>query len=308
MKMKQEIKTFLEMAKSATAWRQNKEIKELLTIDGIDYAKALDYLLLVKLKLPSFNEKFYNDKNKKVFSLFFPKPKPNPSEILIFLDSDLRIAQYLPILNELAKRKISCTLATSVLTIWKTMKSRGFKCIFIKEKKENVNEITNKVKEILKDKKYFYKETDLNPIIINSLEWIPSLLGYQTEIKRILKEAKPKSILIECDSTPQGAIVMALAEKLGVKSFVLQHGVSSAEPPTGFFPILAGKLFVWEKDLMEMAKELKTESKTISVGNPLFQIDVSETSKIKKRLGISDTDKVVLVTLSQYLGKNNKLY
>lgn len=306
--MKQEIKTFLEMAEAATAWRKNKEINSLLTIDDIDYAKALDYLLLVKLKLPSFNEKFYHDRNKKVFSLFFTTSKPKKSDILVFLDSDLRINQYLPILKEIVERRISYTVVTSVFTVWRKMKKQGFNCIFVKDTSKKSENLIKSARNALADKKYFYKDVDLKPIIYNALDWIPSLLGYKDEIERIIRESNPKSILIECDSTPHGAIVMALAEIFKAQSFVLQHGLTSAEPPTGFFPILAEKLFVWEKDLMEMARELKSDNKTIIVGNPLFQVDPSERAKIKSRLGISEEDKVILVTLSQYLGKNNALY
>jgi len=88
-------------------------------------------------------------------------------------------------------------------------------------------------KSIEKALKYYYQQ-------------IPQALREIFSAEQFLKEISPKIILSSSDAHRISRMIILLAKKKGIKTFVIQHGASVWE--YAYIPVTADKIFVWGEE------------------------------------------------------------
>lgn len=85
----------------------------------------------------------------------------------------------------------------------------------------------------------------------------------------LLKMLAPKVVLASTDAHRIARIVMQVANKLDIKTCVIQHGAPTWE--YGYLPVYADRIMVWGADYAEWFRSRGTDSSRIAVtGNPRF--------------------------------------
>lgn len=85
----------------------------------------------------------------------------------------------------------------------------------------------------------------------------------------LLKMLTPKVILASTDAHRIARIVMQVANKLGIKTCVIQHGAPTWE--YGYLPVYADRMMVWGADYAEWFRSKGTDpSRIVVTGNPRF--------------------------------------
>lgn len=290
-----DLSAFKELNKAVTEWYNQKETKEAYTIDGINLGEALVFPLGLRLLFNS-SENIYENKISKISRKFLNGLSKKQADILIFLESNVRVMQYLPIINELRKRKVSFKVITSNLSIRIKMFSMGIPCDIVKPKRVDAQEYTSKVLSTI-NKDYFYQGTNITPIIKNAVSsWTNHLIGLKGYLDELFKIKKPKAIILEHDVPADAKLMVLVAKSKKIKTFVLQHGGGIFEL-IGYMPSIADKVLTWGEDARE-AYSRAGYNNAISTGNPLFDNPLPNIKKIKKKLGISN-EKVILITPSR---------
>lgn len=295
-RLRNDFRSFNSTHKSISAWYKEEETGKSLLIEGINFGPILEFPVVMKL---CFNggATFKENKINKFSRMFIRGISSSSAEILIFLESNVRIKQFVPIIKELERRRTTYCVVTSNLSVKLRLRQEGVKSDFIKPEPVNAEVIINRiVKSIRKD--YLYHNEKIDSTLKEIVKtWIPHLLGLKIYIDELFRIKNPKAIILENDIPAEPKLIIQIAKKKGIKSYVLQHGVFYEL--LAYLPSTADKVFVWGVDSKKFYESARYKEKAIVTGNPLFDNILLNKSDLKKILGISQNNKVILLTPSR---------
>lgn len=119
--------------------------------------------------------------------------------------------------------------------------------------------------------------------------------------EKFFKESPSIHLLVgDYDRGNESAAVYLVAKKLGLKNIVLQHGVIN--PPYGYFPLIADKVFVWGEIQQQQYMKMHTDEKRIVVtGTPIverMEILKEKRADLEKEYGLTPGKKNVVLGIN----------
>ena len=128
---------------------------------------------------------------------------------------------------------------------------------------------------------------------------IMNILMVQTQyleaFEQLLKTLQPKFILVEYDRHSWSSCLILAAKKLSIPTFTMMHGVVNNQ--SGYMPMLADYLFCWGEHQKRLLEEYGGNPERLIVTGATQLDTLIKISKqtVRKRLGITDNKKVVLL-------------
>lgn len=300
------MKEFYKLRKAVSEWHQEPEIKKLLTIDGIDFGKVLESPII--LSLQGYEEiKEIKDVTlfERIGKVLFAKLSKKESKIIIFIDSNMRIKQYLPVIKELKKRKISWKVISGNISVKLHLLKHGIKSDLLNIlNNEGDKEIIERILEKIKDTGEIYNRKKIFGYVKKAIKFrLPAIISSKKYIEKTFSLKKPLGVVLENDSSDLSRLIIEMARNKGIKTFVLQHGL--IQNPSGYLPLNADYMFVWGGKDREFYNKYGYQN-VIVTGNPLFDKMENNKKKILNRLGIPEDKKIILLTPTRGHGELNE--
>lgn len=132
------------------------------------------------------------------------------------------------------------------------------------------------------------------------------VLMYGVQMRSLLRQTRPKMIVVDCDHHPISTWLVFLAKTMGIPTVTLQHGTLA--DPLFFFPLWADRAFLWGKEHVEMFEDFGAPRESLQiVGCPRME-PISEAfehlAESKVRFKIPTKNRVILLATERGLDQD----